>query len=119
MNNEQVHDPAAIAALLAALPAWSYGDGAIQRRIRTANWKATLMVVATIGHLCEIAWHHPDLVVSYDTVLVKLSTHSAGGITDKDFELAAKIDSVLDWRPTKESGALTGPPSKHAVVVHD
>ena len=119
MSNEKVYDPAAIAARLTALPEWSYADGVIQRRFKTSSWKATLMVVATVGHLCEIAWHHPDLVVSYDTVLVKLSTHSAGGITDKDFELAAKIEAVIDWQPATDGGALTGAPSKHAIVVHE
>ena len=118
-DKETVHDPAEIAARLGDLPAWSYVDGAIERRIRTANWKATMMVVATIGHLCEVAWHHPELVVSYDIVVVKLSTHSAHGITDKDFDLAARIDAVIDWRPAREGGALTGAPTKHAVVAHE
>ncbi|NOS88318.1 MAG: 4a-hydroxytetrahydrobiopterin dehydratase, partial [Methylococcaceae bacterium] len=66
--------------------------------------------VNTIGHLAEAAFHHPDLSVSYAFVVVKLMNHAAKGITDKDFELAAKIESVLMWQPAKEGGALTGIP---------
>ena len=54
------------------------------------------MVVTTVGHLAEKAWHHPDLAVSYAFVIVKLVTHSVKGITEKDFMLAKKsgINSV-------------------------
>ena len=116
---DRVHDEAEIAARLATMPGWSYADGAIHRTYRTANWKATLLVVSTIGALCEMAWHHPDLAVSYDMIVVTLSTHSAKGVTDKDFALAAKIESIVGWRPADEGAPFTGPPKAHAVVVHD
>ena len=79
------------------------------------------MVVNTIGHLCEAAWHHPDLVVGYNSVLVKLSTHSAEGITDKDFALAAKIESVIAWQPGKEDGPFDGTPTdpRYAYIKYD
>ena len=63
------------------------------------------MVVNTIGHLAEAAWHHPDLAVSYAFVIVKLCTHDAKGITDKDFALAAKIEAVINWQPALEVNA--------------
>ena len=87
------------------LPHWFYEDGWIRRKYKTSGWKATLMVVNTVGHLAEAAWHHPDLTVSYAFVVVKLCTHSAKGITDKDFELATKIESVISWRPSQEASA--------------
>ena len=119
MSKDRTYDEAGIAERLAALPGWRYADGTVQRTFKTANWRATLMVVTTIGHLCEAAWHHPDLLVSYDSVTVKLSTHSAKGITDKDFELAAKIEAVVTWRPGTEGGALTGPPASQAYLKHE
>ncbi|WP_295582631.1 4a-hydroxytetrahydrobiopterin dehydratase [uncultured Lamprocystis sp.] len=91
------------------LPHWYLEDGWLRRKYRTSGWKATLMLVNTIGHLAEAAWHHPDLTVSYAFVIVKLVTHSAKGITDKDFELARKIEDTLMWRPAAES-ALEGTP---------
>lgn len=119
MSKDKTYDEAAVRARLADLPHWTYADGALQRAYKTANWRATLMVVTTIGHLCEAAWHHPDLVVSYGSVLVKLSTHSAKGITDKDFAMAAKIEQVIAWQPGKEGGALDGPPAGSAYIKYD
>jgi 4a-hydroxytetrahydrobiopterin dehydratase len=96
------------------LPHWYLEKGWIRRKYKTSGWKATLMVVNTVGHLAEAAWHHPDLTVSYAFVIVKLCTHDAKGITDKDFELAAKIESVIAWQPALEGGALEGTPNQDA-----
>jgi 4a-hydroxytetrahydrobiopterin dehydratase len=90
---------------------WKLENGWIRRKYRTESWKATLMVVTTIGHLAEAAWHHPDLTVSYGFVIVKLMTHSRNGISDRDFELAKKIEDVVLWQPSKEGGALEGTPA--------
>ena len=93
------------------LPTWYYEDGWIRRKYRTSGWKGTLMVVNTVGHLAEAAFHHPDLTVSYAFVIVKLVNHAAKGVTDKDFQLAKKIEDVLMWQPAKEEGsALEGTP---------
>lgn len=98
------------ARLTKELPHWHFENGWIRRKYRTESWKGTLMVVATIGHLAEAAWHHPDLTVSYGFVIVKLMTHSKNGISDRDFELAKKIEDVVQWRPGKEGSALEGTP---------
>jgi 4a-hydroxytetrahydrobiopterin dehydratase len=104
------YEPAEIEARLAAeLPGWFLQDGWIRRKYKTSGWKATLMVVNTVGHLAEAAWHHPDLTVSYAFVIVKLMTHDAKGVTDKDFELARRIEDVVAWRPG-EGSALQGTP---------
>lgn len=92
------------------LPNWYLENGWIRRKYKTSSWKSTLMVVNTVGHLAEAAFHHPDLTVSYAFVIVKLVNHAAKGITDKDFELAKKIEEVVMWQPGLEDGALTGTP---------
>ncbi|MDQ3731866.1 MAG: 4a-hydroxytetrahydrobiopterin dehydratase [Pseudomonadota bacterium] len=92
------------------LPHWYYEDGWIRRKYRTSGWKATLMVITTVGHLAEAAFHHPDITASYAFVIVKLMNHAAKGVTDKDFELAKKIEEVIQWQPGKEEGALEGTP---------
>ena len=97
--------------LASQLPRWYYEGGSICRKYGTSGWKGTLLVVNAVGHLAEAAWHHPDLAVSYSGVVVKLATHSAKGITDKDFALARKIEDVIQWQPGKEGGALEGTPS--------
>ncbi|HCU00001.1 MAG TPA: 4a-hydroxytetrahydrobiopterin dehydratase [Methylococcaceae bacterium] len=93
------------------LPHWVYEKGWIRRKIKTSGWKSTLMVVNTIGHLAEKAWHHPDLSVSYAFVIVKLVTHEAKGITEKDFALAKKIEEVVMWDAAQDSqGIFEGTP---------
>lgn len=93
------------------LPRWNYQDGWIRRKYKTSGWKSTLMVVNVVGHLAEAAWHHPDLTVSYAFVNVKLMNHAARGITNRDFDLAQKIEEVVMWQPGVDEGSsLKGTP---------
>ena len=100
------------ARLARELPHWFFEGGWIRRKYRTHGWKGTLMVINTVGHLAEAAWHHPDITASYAWVEVRLQNHAAKGITDKDFELAKKIEDVVHWQPAKAGGALEGTPRK-------
>ena len=109
-QKETTYDEAQITERLRALPGWYFEDGWIRRVYKTDGWPTTLMLVTAIGYCAEAAYHHPDLAVTYARVTVKLSTHSAGGITDKDFELARKIEELALWRPA--GGALEGTPNK-------
>jgi len=108
----KVYDEAEIVERLQKeLPHWYYENGWIRRKYRTSGWKATMMAVNAVGHLAEAAWHHPDLSVSYAFVIVKLVTHSAKGVTDRDFALARKIESLLQWDARSEEGGwLEGTP---------
>jgi 4a-hydroxytetrahydrobiopterin dehydratase len=106
-NTDRVYTEEEIAQRLAEeLPHWYYENGWIRRKYRTSGWKGTLLAVNTIGHLAEAAWHHPDLTVSFAFVIVKLVTHSAKGVTDKDFILAKKIEAVIQWDAQAESGGV-------------
>lgn len=110
-EKDQPYDEDEVKARLAAeLPDWYYENGWIRRKYRTSGWKGTLMVINTVGHLAEAAFHHPDIAASYAFVIVKLMNHAAKGVTDKDFELAKKIEEVVMWQPGKEGGALEGTP---------
>ncbi len=113
-GGEQTYSQTEIEARLReALPHWYLEDECIQRRYKTGGWRATLMLVNAIGHLAEAAFHHPDILASYSRVKVSLSTHSAGGITDKDFALASKIEEVVLWQPgIDEQSVLEGIPDE-------
>ena len=107
----KVYSDAEIQAKLkeAGLPDWFLEDGWIRRKYNTDGWPTTLMLVNAVGFLCEAAYHHADLNVTWGKLWVKLKTHSAGGITDKDFALAKKIEEVALWRP-QPGGPLEGTP---------
>lgn len=104
------------------LPNWRLEDGWIRRTYKTHSWKGTLMVIATVGHLSEAAWHHPDITASYAWVEVRLMTHTAKGITEKDLTLAKKIEEVVHWQPGKDDTALEGTPEsdqRFAYIKYD
>jgi 4a-hydroxytetrahydrobiopterin dehydratase len=102
-TKERVYSEEEIGARLAReLPHWRFENGWIRRKYRTYSWKGTLMAINAVGHLAEAAWHHPDISASYAWLEVRLVTHTAKGITDKDFELARKIEEVVCWQPARE-----------------
>lgn len=123
MTSETVYTPEQVAEKLAAeLPGWRFEDGWIRRTYRTNSWKGTLMVINAIGHVAEAAWHHPDLTASYAWVEVRFMTHSAKGITGKDFATARKVEEVVQWQPAREGGPLEGTPAddlRFAYVKYD
>ncbi|HBY99525.1 MAG: 4a-hydroxytetrahydrobiopterin dehydratase [Ardenticatenaceae bacterium] len=93
------------------LDGWYLEDGWLRRKYSTDGWPSTLMLTNAIGYICEAAWHHADLSVTWGKLWVKLMTHSHGGITDKDFAVARKIEEIVLWRPDEES-PLEGTPNK-------
>jgi pterin-4a-carbinolamine dehydratase len=103
--------PAEIGDRLKTLPGWRHEGGAIVRDYQTDGWPTTLMLVNAIGFFAEAADHHPDLAVSWGKVQVKLWTHSAGGVTASDMELARVIEQTAVWRPAPGS-ALRGTTKK-------
>jgi 4a-hydroxytetrahydrobiopterin dehydratase len=98
----------AIAGRLRALPGWEHRDGALRRTYQTDGWRGSMLVANAIAFLCEAADHHADLTVTWPRVGVALSTHSAGGITARDFEVAALIEAQIGWKPPPGS-SLSGP----------
>ena len=110
-NKESPLSNAQITEALSELSGWYHEDGTIRRVYETEGWPTTLMLVNAIGYCAEAADHHPDLTVSWGRVVVALSTHSAKGITGKDFELARKFDEIALWRPAA-GAALVGTTSK-------
>jgi 4a-hydroxytetrahydrobiopterin dehydratase len=111
-DKETTYDDSAIAERLRELPGWYLEDGWLRRVYKTDGWPTTLMLVNAIGYVAEAAYHHPDLSVTWGRLTVKLMTHSAGGITDKDFLLARRIEEIVLWRPAEGSALGTGTPNK-------
>jgi len=83
-----------IQARLADLPGWRFGDDAISRKYTFPSFPDAVAFVTRLGFAAEAADHHPDLLVSYKRVTVTWSTHSAGGVTAKDFDGAGQSDMI-------------------------
>lgn len=77
---------------------WSRdGDNGITREWKTGDFAAALRFVNAVGGLAEAQNHHPDIEIhDYDHVRLRLSTHSAGGVTEEDLELAERVDELQD-----------------------
>jgi 4a-hydroxytetrahydrobiopterin dehydratase len=86
-------------ALREQLPAWGRVGGAITRAVEAPGFLQGVALVVQVARAAEEADHHPDIDIRWRTVTFTLSTHSAGGITDKDLALAAEIDRLVasDW----------------------
>jgi len=84
-----------IETALIDLPGWIYKDGSIKKTYQTINYPATMGFVAAIGGFCQRHNHHPDYVLmKYKEIEVSFSTHSTGGITQKDIEIAHDIEKI-------------------------
>jgi 4a-hydroxytetrahydrobiopterin dehydratase len=95
----------------AELPRWSLRDGQLRRDYATGDFRTALLLANAVGHLAELGWHHPELTVAWGRLTVTLLSHDVGGITDRDFELAAEIERLANWRPA-EDAALSGTPDQ-------
>ena len=79
---------------LISVPDWQIESGELIRTFLFKDFRAALGFVNKVGELAEQAGHHPDIDIRYNRVRLALVTHDAGGITDKDFELAAAADKL-------------------------
>ncbi len=75
--------------------AWAERDGALERELVFDGFRQAIAFVDRLADLAEAANHHPDIAISYRRVTVRWTTHSAGGITDRDRELAARTDELV------------------------
>ena len=83
-----------ITARLNAVPEWHVESGELTRTFVFNDFVKALTFVNSVGKLAEKAGHHPDIDIRYNKVRLALVTHDAGGLTEKDFDLAAAIDKT-------------------------
>ncbi len=84
-----------MSSALASLPDWKREGDAIVRTAKLPTFTAAIEAVRAVAEIAESRDHHPDMDIRWRTVTFRCSTHSAGGITGKDIELAGEIDRVL------------------------
>ena len=88
-NESQVQDG------LAALSGWELRDGRLRKQYQFRTFLRAIAFVNSVAYLAESAGHHPDITINYNRVTLSLSTHDAGGITEKDFDLAQRAEAIL------------------------
>jgi 4a-hydroxytetrahydrobiopterin dehydratase len=87
-------DEAKIPAALALIPNWQLNEGKITRTFQFKDFPAAIKFVQAVAVLAEQAWHHPDIDIRWNKVTLTLTTHDAGGLTEKDFALARQFDQL-------------------------
>jgi 4a-hydroxytetrahydrobiopterin dehydratase len=83
-----------ISARLGGVPGWEHQGDDIVTTVTRADFRDALLYVGAVGYLAEAANHHPDVAISWNKVTLTLSTHSAGGLTGADFDLAERISQL-------------------------
>jgi 4a-hydroxytetrahydrobiopterin dehydratase len=85
---------AKIISALASVPDWKLQDATISRTFQFKDFSAAMKFVDAVARFAEEEWHHPDIYIRWNKVTLALTTHGAGGLTDKDFALAKKINEL-------------------------
>ena len=123
-TKERVYSDEEIAERLGReLPKWRYENSWMHHKYKTNSWKGTLMVINTIGHLAEAAWHHPDITASYAWVEVRLTNHAAERHHRQGFRARQEDRGGGPCgSPATEGGALEGTPKtdqRFAYIKYD
>jgi 4a-hydroxytetrahydrobiopterin dehydratase len=84
-----------VRAGLADLNGWELRDGRLRKQFTFRTFLRSLAFVNSVGYLAESHGHHPDITINYNKVTLRIITHSAGGLTERDFTLAKAIDEKL------------------------
>jgi 4a-hydroxytetrahydrobiopterin dehydratase len=87
--------PDAILGVVSVPEGWSEREGALERELTFDDFPAAIAFVNRLAELAETENHHPDIAISYRRVTVRWTTHSEGGITDRDRELAGRTDELI------------------------
>jgi 4a-hydroxytetrahydrobiopterin dehydratase len=85
---------AQIKSALVAVPDWKKTGATITRTFAFKDFPAAIRYVNAVARLAEKAWHHPDIDIRWNKVVLTLTTHSEGGLTEKDFKLAQRFDRL-------------------------
>jgi 4a-hydroxytetrahydrobiopterin dehydratase len=87
--------PDAVAAALAGLPLWSGDAGGLRRSVELPSFRDAVAAIVAIADVAEEMDHHPDIDLRWRTLQLTLVSHSAGGVSELDLQLAHRIDALL------------------------
>ncbi len=90
LSKQEIHEK------LRGMHQWAFQGKAIQKKFTFKSFMPAIQFVNKIAEAAERAGHHPDITINYNVVGISLSTHSEGGVTQKDFDLARQIDQIAE-----------------------
>ena len=96
---------------MSLVPSWRRRGAIIQRTYEFKDFPAAIKFVNAVARIAEKAWHHPDIDIRGNRVTLALTTHDAGGLTRKDFELAASFDAVIAPKRKVPRAKVVGAPT--------
>jgi 4a-hydroxytetrahydrobiopterin dehydratase len=85
---------------------WTEREGALERELVFSGFPEAIAFVNSVADLAEAESHHPDLAISYRRVTVRWTTHSAGGVTERDRRLAVRTDELVRAHPSSASSSV-------------
>ena len=95
MAEPRVRSESEVQDELAKLDGWELRDGRLRKQFTFRTFLRAIAFVNSVAYQAESAGHHPDITINYNRVTLRLITHSAGALTDRDFSLAHEIDTKL------------------------
>ncbi len=107
-NEAQKLSDEAVQTRLQKFSYWSVENGELQRTFVLPTFPAAVFFVSAVAHIAELGAHHPDMFISYNKVSLRFVTHSAGGITDKDFAMVQKVDELWNTLNSLDAGSTSG-----------
>lgn len=75
---------------------WEFNDDAIHTKLEFENFKETFSIMTRIAFEAEAQQHHPEWTNVYNTLSISLTSHDAGGVTEKDFKMVKAIENIID-----------------------
>lgn len=91
LNNEELQNA------IATIEGWELNNGKLNAQIEFDNFKEAFTIMTRIAFEAELMGHHPEWTNVYNQLDISLTTHDAGGITEKDIELAKRINKIIGW----------------------
>ncbi len=91
LNNEELQNA------IATIEGWELTNGKLNAQIEFDNFKEAFTIMTRIAFEAELLGHHPEWTNIYNQLDISLTTHDAGGITEKDIELAKRINKIIGW----------------------
>ena len=89
-----IYNPDSSKEKLSLLKDWKFNNNSIEKKFTFKNFQEAISFMVRVSFICESKNHHPEWTNVYNKLVIKLSTHDAGGVTDKDFDLAGEIENI-------------------------